>query len=171
MWFWNSAKIHFSGNEKCTTGARRSPRSQRLRKQKKGDKSKGGVQKSWLKANSKQISQKGASKGKKGKNGKGKKLVCYVCGKPGHVAANCRSGLQMQPQQGGSVQIHPPPALTGAPQRQMAPEGVDGKTPCREFHGGNACRFGTTCKFSHLCPVVKANGSICGGPHRAKDHR
>ena len=145
-------------------------KSKNEKTKKKGDKNKGGVQKSWLKNNTKPQFQKGSSKGKKGRNGKGKKIVCYICGKPGHMAANCRLAMQL-PQQGGSAQIPPPPAMAAGQQRPMAPKGVDGKTPCREFHGGNTCRFGTTCKFSHLCPVIKADGTICGGTHRAKDHR
>ena len=107
-------------------------KSKNDKSKKKGGKATGGVQKPWVKQNRKSFQPKGASKGRKGKGRKDKTIVCYICGKQGHTAANCRSGLQNQgQQQNWSAQIPPPPALTGPPQRQMATKGVDGKAPCR----------------------------------------
>ncbi len=130
------------------------------------------VQKQWVKpkGGGKGTQGKG-TKGKRGKGKKGKNLVCFNCGKMGHTAANCRMGSQFQQQAPSGAQVPPPPSFGGQTHRQMAAKGVDGKVPCRDFHSGGNCRFGQTCKFSHLCPVIKQDGSICGQQHRAQDHR
>ncbi len=131
------------------------------------------VQKNFLKnaPKFKQSQPKGQSKGKqKGKGKKGKGMVCFVCGKVGHTAMQCRQNPLNQQQQQQGAQIPPPQGAPSQPTRTWAPRGVDGKPPCREYHGGANCRFGASCRFSHLCPVLKRDGSICGQTHRATDH-
>jgi hypothetical protein len=134
----------------------------------------GAVRKRFTKKN------KGTKGGRKGKQkGKGKRsskaATCHICGKAGHLANQCWQNTGQQ--QGGrgitlppAMPAFPPPAPGANVNANWAQRGADGKVPCREYHGRDQCRFGTTCRFSHLCPVL-VNGSPCGQPHRASEHR
>ena len=122
----------------------------------KGDKTSKGGQKG-------DKSPKGKGKGKDQGKWQGKK-------KKGYQGGYNQPSAPLQPnQQSPQAPAAGAPAPPSAPAQWMKTHPKSGKEFCKKFHAFNNCPG--NCGRSHVCPVIKSDGSPCLEQHRAADHK
>ena len=105
--------------------------------------------------------------------------------------AHCRQDMQtvLQPRPRASSNPVTPKKVEpkGAPKKNSTPPPIRKDTPLKDWndswvrkHNGKGicmrwnvskCGSGDTCRFLHVCPIPKADGSACAQKHPAKAHK